>query len=46
MIAPRDGKNHLTEVLALLEELPVRDVRLHEGRLEDVFRKLTKGVAA
>jgi ABC-2 type transport system ATP-binding protein len=46
VIAPRDGKNHLTEVLALLEELPVRDVRLHEGRLEDVFRKLTKGVAA
>jgi ABC-2 type transport system ATP-binding protein len=46
VISPRDGKNHLTEVLALLEELPVRDVRLHEGRLEDVFRKLTKGVAA
>jgi ABC-2 type transport system ATP-binding protein len=46
VIAPRDGRNHLTEVLVLLEELPVRDVRVHEGRLEDVFRKLTKGVAA
>jgi ABC-2 type transport system ATP-binding protein len=46
VIAPRDGKNHLTEVLVLLEELPVRDVRVHEGRLDDVFRKLTKGVAA
>jgi ABC-2 type transport system ATP-binding protein len=46
VIAPRDGRNHLTEVLVLLEELPVRDVRVHEGRLDDVFRKLTKGVAA
>jgi ABC-2 type transport system ATP-binding protein len=46
VIAPRDGRNHLTEVLVLLEEMPVRDVKLQEGRLEDVFRKLTKGVVA
>ena len=43
---PRDGENRLNEVLAAVGEHRVADVRVREGRLDDLFRDVTKGVAA
>ncbi len=44
-IYPEGGGNHLTEVLDIVQDAPIRDVRLQEGRLEDLFRKVTEGLA-
>ncbi|REJ73245.1 MAG: ABC transporter ATP-binding protein [Acidobacteria bacterium] len=45
-VVPRDSENRLSEVLELVRSYDVSDVRLHEGRLDDLFREVTKGVAA
>jgi len=45
-VVPADGANHLAEVLDLLQGCGVEGVQLCEGRLDDVFRELTQGVAA
>jgi len=45
-IHPRDGNNHLNELMELARDAKVESVHLQEGRLEDVFRKMTEGVAA
>ena len=43
-IRPRSGKSRLPEIMKLLEDKPVERLRVHEGRLDDLFRELTKGV--
>ena len=43
-IYPRGGENRLLEVLEFVKDTPVQDVRLQEGRLEDLFRQVTEGV--
>ncbi|MCH9649582.1 MAG: ABC transporter ATP-binding protein [Deltaproteobacteria bacterium] len=43
---PADGANHLSELLELLGDAQVEGVQLLEGRLDDLFRSVTKGVAA
>ena len=45
-VRPREGENRLAAVLELLHGQPIRDVDLHQGRLDDLFRDITKGVAA
>jgi ABC-2 type transport system ATP-binding protein len=45
-VRSRHGENHLADVLELASDADVRDVKLHEGRLDDLFRQVTKGVAA
>jgi ABC-2 type transport system ATP-binding protein len=45
-IYPRGGENHLSELAPLLEGLDVQGVNLREGRLDELFREVTKGVAA
>ncbi len=44
-IYPEGGGNHLMDVLELVQDAPIQDVRLQEGRLEDLFRKMTEGLA-
>ncbi len=44
-IYPEGGGNHLMDVLDLVQDAPIQDVRLQEGRLEDLFRKVTEGLA-
>ena len=44
--SPRNGENRLNDVLAAVGEDRVADVRVREGRLDDLFRDLTRGVAA
>lgn len=48
-IYPRGGENRLADVLQAvrgLEGVEIHGVRLQEGRLDDLFRSVTKGVAA
>ena len=45
-VVPADGGNHLAELLTLSEGLGVRSVELREGRLDEIFRSMSKGVAA
>ena len=45
-IRPHDGQNHLADILELLRGRSVNDIDLHQGRLDDLFRDITKGVAA
>ncbi len=44
-VLPREGENHLAEVLALASGTPLEGVHLHEGRLDDLFRDITQGVS-
>ena len=44
-IYPAGGGNHLMDVLDLVQDAPIQDVRLQEGRLEDLFRNVTEGLA-
>jgi ABC-2 type transport system ATP-binding protein len=44
-IYPEGGGNHLMDVLDLVQDAPIQDVRLQEGRLEDLFRNVTEGLA-
>ena len=43
---PRDGENHLPSLLGVLDGVEIRDISLREGRLDELFRSLTRGVAA
>ncbi len=45
-VLPRDGEDRLREVLEMVGERRVAGVRVREGRLEELFREVTKGVAA
>lgn len=45
-VEPRDGENRLNDVLAAIGEHRVADVRVREGRLDELFRDVTRGVAA
>jgi ABC-2 type transport system ATP-binding protein len=45
-LLPRGGENHLLEAQALLEGLAVSSIEVLQGRLEDLFRDVTEGVAA
>ncbi len=44
-IYPAGGENHLLDLLGLVKDLPLQDVHLQEGRLDDLFREVTEGVA-
>ncbi len=43
---PAGGENRLNDVLAAVGEHRVTDVRVREGRLDELFRDVTRGVAA
>ncbi|MEM1246011.1 MAG: ABC transporter ATP-binding protein [Acidobacteriota bacterium] len=45
-VRPRDGENRLQDVLELADGAAIETIRLHEGRLDDLFRKITGGRAA
>ncbi len=45
-IVPADGGNHLAEVIEMLHGSEVAGIQLCEGRLDEVFREMTRGVAA
>jgi len=45
-VLPKDGTNHLNEVLALLHDVELSSLHLQEGRLDELFRSITEGVAA
>jgi ABC-2 type transport system ATP-binding protein len=45
-IVPAGGENHLPEVLDLIRQADLDGIEVVEGRLTDLFRQVTKGVAA
>jgi len=45
-VLPADGANHLADILELAHGTQVVGIRVGEGRLDDVFREMTEGVAA
>ncbi len=44
-IYPLGGENHLADLLKVVKDEPVQSVHLQEGRLADLFRKVTEGIA-
>ena len=48
MVMPTGGENVVHQLLKTLGEfsVPIADVRLTEGRLDDLFREITKGVGS
>jgi ABC-2 type transport system ATP-binding protein len=44
-IFPRQGENHLGELMELTTGLEVHSIHLQEGRLNELFREITRGVA-
>jgi ABC-2 type transport system ATP-binding protein len=45
-VYPEGGENRLVALLEEIQDVPIQDVRLQEGRLEDLFRQVTEGVAS
>ena len=45
-IRPNDGGNYLRQTLDLVRGTEIEGIELLEGRLNDLFREVTKGVAA
>lgn len=45
-VVPADGANHLADLLPLLAGCELHDIRLQEGRFDELFRNMTEGVAA
>ena len=45
-IYPTDGENRLDDLLSLLAGTEIHAVHLQEGRLDELFREITKGIAA
>ena len=44
-VYPVAGENHLADLLAVVKDEPIQSVHLQEGRLTDLFRKVTEGIA-
>ena len=44
-VYPKEGENHLAELLDSLEGVPLQGVHLQEGRLDELFRQVTEGVS-
>ena len=45
-VYPKDQANHLSDLMDLLEGVQLQSITVQEGRLEDLFRKMTRGVSA
>ena len=45
-IYPVNGDNHLSDLMELVRDAKIESVHLQEGRLDELFRKLTEGVTA
>lgn len=44
-IYPKNGENHLAELLDEVKDVPLQGVHLQEGRLDELFRQVTEGVS-
>jgi len=45
-VYPQSGENHLDELMALVAGMEIHSVHLQEGRFDDYFREITRGIAA
>ena len=44
-VVPKNGENHLAELLDEVRDLSLEGVHLEEGRLDELFREITQGVS-
>ncbi|NIW36045.1 MAG: hypothetical protein GWN32_05795, partial [Gemmatimonadetes bacterium] len=44
-VYPVGGENHLADLLKVVKDEPIQSVHLQEGRLNELFRKVTEGIA-
>ena len=45
-VYPRGGANHLDELVDLLQGTEIHSVHLQEGRFDEYFREITRGISA
>jgi ABC-2 type transport system ATP-binding protein len=45
-VYPRDGENHLEDLMELASGIELHSVHLQEGRFDEYFRQITRGIAA
>ena len=45
-VYPERGENHLDELMELVAGLDIHSVHLQEGRFDEYFREITRGIAA
>jgi len=45
-VYPRSGENHLDELMELISGIEIHGVHLQEGRFDEYFREITRGIAA
>jgi ABC-2 type transport system ATP-binding protein len=45
-VYPRSGGNHLDELMELVSGIEIHSVHLQEGRFDEYFREITRGIAA
>lgn len=45
-VYPHDGENQLDALMELVKDLEIHSVHLQEGRFDELFREITRGIAA
>ena len=45
-VYPRKGENHLDDLMELVSGMEIHSVHLQEGRFDEYFREITRGIAA
>ena len=45
-VYPRSGENHLDELMELVSGTQIHSIHLQEGRFDEYFREITRGIAA
>ena len=45
-VYPQGGENHLDDLMELVKGLEIHGVHLQEGRFDELFREITRGIAA
>jgi ABC-2 type transport system ATP-binding protein len=45
-VYPQSGENHLDDLMELVSGLEIHGVHLQEGRFDELFREITRGIAA
>lgn len=45
-VYPHSGENHLDDLMELVSGLEIQSVHLQEGRFDELFREITRGIAA
>jgi ABC-2 type transport system ATP-binding protein len=45
-VYPKGGENHLDELMEMVADMEIHSIHLQEGRFDEYFREITRGIAA